>query len=306
VADPRTGDDDPVGQALARAAAVFARVETACTRFDPTSPLMQANARPRSWHPVPDECAQAIAAAAHAYRATGGLFDPRILRRLETLGYDRSLPFRDGMPVLPGTGTGTGDRSSPVARRPFAPRWRTDADGRTWVRIGAHPIDLGGIGKGLAVRWAAEELTGIGRGALVEAGGDIYAAGAGPDGTGWMVGVEDPRGGALPVAVLRLVDRAVTTSSIAVRRWSVAGRAAHHLIDPRTGQPGGQGLLAVTVAETDPATSEVWSKSLFLAGRRGIRSLAASTGLAALWVDTAGVLGTSPAMRELLAWQAPR
>ena len=36
---------------------------------------------------------------------------------------------------------------------------------------------------------------------------------------------------------------------------------------PRTGEPGGHGLVAVTVAHPDPAWAEVWSKTLFLAGR---------------------------------------
>ncbi len=56
-----------------------------------------------------------------------------------------------------------------------------------------------------------------------------------------------------------------------IHRWATAdGRTVHHLIDPRTGEPGGDGLLAVTVAGPDPAWSEVWSKSLFLAGARAI------------------------------------
>ena len=47
-------------EALDRAEAVFKRVEEACTRFQATSPLMQANADPSRWHEVPIECARAI------------------------------------------------------------------------------------------------------------------------------------------------------------------------------------------------------------------------------------------------------
>ncbi|MBA3875894.1 MAG: hypothetical protein C0498_02990 [Anaerolinea sp.] len=54
-----------------------------------------------------------------------------------------------------------------------------------------------------------------------------------------------------------------------------------HLIDPRTGEPGGNGLVAVTVATRDPAWAEVWSKALFLEGHRAIAAAARARGLAA-------------------------
>ncbi len=287
---------DPTGP-LGRARDVFARVETACTRFDPDSPLMRANAAPRHWHVVPDELFQAVREADLAYRRTSGRFDPRVLAVLRAWGYDTSLP------VAPGPGRVA--RVARPARVPGRRAWRPGLDpARSAVRLGPDPIDLGGIGKGLAVRWAARELIGAGRASLVEAGGDLYATGTGPDGTGWRVAVEDPRGGTDPVAVLTLTDRACATSSVRVRRWRVAGRDVHHLIDPRTGRTAGPGLPAVTVVAADPATAEVWSKSLFVAGRTRIRAEATGRGLAALWVDQAGRLGTSPAMAPYLTWQA--
>ena len=89
------------------------------------------------------------------------------------------------------------------------------------------------------------------------------------------------------MAVLGLRDQACATSSIRVRRWTAGGPPVHHLIDPRTGEPGGDGLLSVTVTGPDPAEAEVCSKVLFLAGRQKVRSVAV-TGLRPLWVDTAG------------------
>ena len=62
----------------------------------------------------------------------------------------------------------------------------------------------------------------------------------------------------------------------------------HHLIDPRTGEPGGDGLAAVTVAGPDPAWAEVWSKALFVEGARSIAAAARSRGLAAWWVGGDG------------------
>jgi FAD:protein FMN transferase len=292
--------------ALERAREVFARVEAACTRFVPTSPLMAANADPDSWHEVPAELFDAVAEAAAAHIETGGAFDPRVLRALQSYGYDRSLPFEAGVVEVAGPSSAAGPPAQPApsAAGPWQPG--LGADG-LWLRLGPDPIDLGGIGKGLAVRWAAEQLVGAGRAVLVEAGGDCSAAGAGPDGDGWKVGVEDPLGRhADPLAVLSVTDLACATSSVRVRTWRAAGREVHHLIDPRTGEPGGDGLAAVTVVGSDPARAEVWSKALFLAGTARIEALATARDLAALWVTRDGALTTTPAIDRLVVWRGDR
>ena len=169
------------------------------------------------------------------------------------------------------------------------------------------PVDLGGIGKGLALRWAAKEaeaVLGLG-GFLLEAGGDIVAAGPAPGGGPWRVGIEDPAGEADPLAVLEIAGRAaVCTSSIRRLRWMQGGREVHHLIDPRTGEPADTGLAAVTVSGPDPAWAEVWSKALFLDGAARIADEARRHGLAAWWVTTDGRLEMSPAARMRTIWVA--
>ncbi len=287
-------DDAP--ERLRPTLAVFSEVEASCTRFVPTSPLMRANATPDRWHGVPPLCFAALVEADRAYQRTSGRFDPRVLGDLVRLGYTRSLPFAEGELSLEG--------QRPQRRRalgPWRPRFR---GGSGEVRLGVHPVDLGGIGKGLAVRWASQTLRALTGDHLIEAGGDCYCSGHSPDGGPWVVAVEDPRGGSAPVAVLCLTDRACTTSSLRLRRWRVGGRPVHHLVDPRTGSPGGVGLLAVTVVGSDPAVAEVWSKVVFLAGVRGAPGLASRKGLAALWVSADGALGISPAMRRYVRWQA--
>jgi thiamine biosynthesis lipoprotein len=287
------------GAALTAAEEVFRRIEASCTRFDPTSALMVANADPQAWHVVPPECYQAIAEAAAAHHLTGGLFDPRCLRTLEAWGYDRSLPFAAGpvsldLPALPTPATA-------------ADPWRPGLDPATSaVCLGGDPIDLGGIGKGLAVRMAADELRHAGEAVLVEAGGDCHLLGNGPEGDGWIVAVEDPQGSDQPAAVVRLADVACATSSVRLRHWQVSGRTVHHLIDPRTGGPARSGLVAVTVVGADAALAEVWSKSLLLAGPTDAAALADRHRLAALWIDGNGRLTCSAQMEPLVVWRPDR
>jgi len=285
-------------EAIDRVREVFRAVESQCTRFDPQSPLMQANTAGEAWQIVPGYCFAALTEAASAHRLTGGMFDPRVLQALLRMGYDRSLPFAAGSVAITSA-------SPTAATRRVSAGWlpRFDPDLHA-VRVGPVPVDLGGIAKGLAVRWAAEQIAGSARSFLIEAGGDCYLSGDGPEGDGWQVAVEDPRGGAGPIAVLTLRDTACATSSIRLRHWTVAGRAVHHLIDPRTGESGGAGLLAVTVVGVDPAMAEVWSKVLFLSGRSSIAAEAASHGVAALWVADDGTVGMSECIAADVIWLA--
>jgi thiamine biosynthesis lipoprotein len=291
------GGGPATAPALAAARRVFARVEAACTRFDPDSPLMRANAERTAWNDVPEECYLAVEQAARSHQETGGLFDPRVLDTLVALGYDRTLPFRSGRVAVTGK---RGPATVPVTS------WRPGLDpARRSIRLGAARIDLGGIGKGLAVRLAATKLVDAGDSHLIEAGGDCHVRGGGPDGNGWRVGVENPAGGEQPVAVLLLRDTGCATSSLRVRSWLVDGRPVHHLIDPRTGRSAEGGLLSVTVLDPDPARAEVWSKSLLIAGRRRIAELARQRRLPALWIDDRHRIAASALMQPHVIWETP-
>ncbi len=272
--------------------AEFDAVDLAMSRFRDDSAVTQLNhlAGSGSAIPVEPRLYAAIATTHRAYRRTGGRFDPRVLARLDELGY-RGVPVAAGW-LTPDRGPEGWLQRWPRQRR---------------VRI-EQPIDLGGIGKGLALRWAWRRLSDAlgpdtAAGCLLEAGGDVVVGGPSPGGGPWSIGIEDPHGGSDPIAVVAISSGSLCTSSIRVNQWRDAdGRRVHHLIDPFTGEPGGEGLLAVTVAGADPAWSEVWTKALFLAGRSGIADLARGHGLPAWWVDDAGELSMTPAGRSMTIW----
>lgn len=289
---------------LTRAVEAVRDVERTCSRFDATSALSRANAAPEQWHQVPATLAAAVSEAYRAHRETDGLFDPRILDVLLGWGYDRTLPFVDGAVTRDPAALPAVTPAATVRRpAPWHPEI-VESDGEWWIRLGDQPIDLGGIGKGLAVRWAADELADAGAGFAVDAGGDQALAGVGPDGPRWRVGVEDPSDHAELVLVLDVTDTGCATSSIRRRRWTSGGAHVHHLVDPRTRRPGGAGLAAVTVLAPDAAWSEVWSKTLFLAGASEIRSVAEDLGLTAAWVHEDGTVGTTTRMDPLVIWTA--
>ncbi len=264
--------------------AEFEAAEAAMSRFRETSEVTRLNQTAGSGRAicVSMRLRRALVLADRATRMTDGRFDPRVLPDLDRLGYR-------GAAVPPGAApTGSG----PVVRR----------HGRAGLDI-ERAVDLGGIGKGLTLRWAADILERAGRrDYLLDAGGDIVARGMSPDDGPWRVGIEDPTGDSESTAVIEVSDLAVATSSTRVNRWTVDGRTVHHLLDPRTREPADRGLVAVTVAGPDPAWAEVWSKDLFLSGAASIATRARSRGLAAWWVADDGALEMTAAARALTIW----
>lgn len=286
---------DAADRAWDHVRAEFEAVDRALSRFRADSELTALNrmSGTGSVARVSWRLREAIATMDRARRITGDRFDASVLDVLEQLG-DHGAPLRLDVEEPAGT-----DDDRPLA----------DLERPRPVGAPATALDTGGIGKGLALRWAAGRAMSAlppGAGLLIDTGGDIVVAGEPPD-DGWLVGIEDPIAGRsdAPIAVAALRTGAIATSSVRVRIWRAPdGRPVHHLIDPATRAPARTGLLAVTVAGVDPAWAEVWTKSLFLAGRGAIADEARGRGLAAWWVDADGHLGMTPAARLQSAWVA--
>lgn len=280
--------------------AEFEAAEQAMSRFRGTSDLMAVNDAAGDDRPilVDRRLSRALVAADRAGRITDGRFDARVLGTLERLGYVGAATADDR-----GRGRAAG------AHREGSGRWLR-ADPRASVVSVAQPVDLGGIGKGLTLRWAWRRLDRGGfllgdGGAMIEAGGDLVAGGAAPQDGPWIIAIEDPHGGKRPIATVALGQGAIATSSILVHRWTAPnGRQVHHLIDPRTSEPGGVGLASVTVAGPDPAWAEVWSKALFLHGAAEIATAARQRGLTAWWVHDDGRPEMTAGARARTTWVA--
>jgi thiamine biosynthesis lipoprotein len=304
---------DPIEAAWSAVSDTFEAAERAMSRFRDTSGLTTINRVAGTGQALTVDrlLVRALVAADRAGRLTGGRFDARVLGDLERLGY-QGAPIHSGRDSLP-----PGGNARPDLRLVGAADARVMGDGR-WLAVDIRssrvavevPVDLGGIGKGLALRWAARAIDrtgtiGPGIGILLEAGGDLVGRAPSPDGSDWSIAIEDPEQRDEPKAVIRLRTGAIATSSISIHHWRDAeGRSVHHLINPETGGPGGHGLVAVTVAGPDPAWAEVWSKSLFLVGIEGIALLARSRGLACWWIRDDGQLEMTPAARIRTVWSA--
>lgn len=267
---------------------VIGAFEAACSRFDPSSELSLLNAAPSEERVVSAVFLDALAVAREAHLLSEGRFDPRVVADLMRLGYDRT--FAD-----------VTSRAEVAAASPRTGRWAPTIDGeRMMACLGGAPIDLGGIVKGLAVDRAACCLRAAGLSGLVDLGGDGSAVG--PD-VAWSIGVEDPHGGEEPLAVIAVTEGSWATTSTRIRRWRAGDVDVHHVIDPSTGEPGGDGLAAVTVLAATATEADVHAKIAFLEGARSIDLYCRDHELAALWVDDAGVVSSTPAFDAAMVWK---
>ena len=123
-------------------------------------------------------------------------------------------------------------------------------------------LDFGGVAKGWAADQAAEAIASIVTWAVVDAGGDVGAAGDPGEG-GVEIAVEDPVERGRAIMRLILTGGAVATTSLPSRRW---GPGLHQIIDPRPSRPAATGVIQATTWADTCVDAEIRSKWLVLAG----------------------------------------
>jgi thiamine biosynthesis lipoprotein len=128
-------------------------------------------------------------------------------------------------------------------------------------------IHLGGVLKGYALERSAAVLRDLGvAGALINAGGDIYALGNRSGGGKWRVGVQHPRIWGAYFGKLEISDAAAATSGDYFQFFEIGGRRYHHILDPRTGYPA-EGCLSATIIAPDPVRADAWATAAVVLGR---------------------------------------
>lgn len=249
-------------EGVAATRAWFEEVEQCASRFRPTSELSRLNDGRDPAVPVSAMLAGLLAAADAMRRRTRGLVDPAVGGDVVRWGYDTTFAE-------------VRDRASVADRDAETPPWIVS--GGTVCRAPGVRLDLGGIAKG----WTADRAVERGLAAIVSAGGDVRSAH--PDAEVQVLG---PDGDV--VATVGLGRRALATSSVSRRRWSVGGRTAHHIIDPRTGAPAVSPIVSATVVAATAVEAEAGAKAMLLHGLDGLAWAAAQPWLdggIAVWAD---------------------
>lgn len=234
-------------QVLARIAAWSDRL----TRFDAASELSRVNAAELDRVDVGPTLTAVLDWARCAEAITDGVVDIGLL--------DARL--------LAETGTTDDARPATSASR----RWSLIRRRRGALvdRPAGLRFDLDGIAKGWIADRALDLLPGVS--AVVDADGDIAVRVV--DDEGWHIDVADPRELGKALSTIRLtrgndpVARyGIATSGTSVHRWTSAGMARHHLIDPRTVQPARTDVIQATVIGRTASAAEAFAKTAVIVG----------------------------------------
>lgn len=263
-------------RAACEIARMFGETERRFSRFRKDSEISALNDATGAVVVSPEMLELVLAAAEHTAE-TRGLFDPTIGAALVAAGYDRTFE------------RGSLDRDAPIA--PGAPpveRVVVDVPARRVTRPRDVRLDFGGFLKGRTVDHAAAVVPAP---VAVDAGGDAMLRGAGADGDGWLVDVEDPFDVRATLITLRVRDRAVATSAANRRWWRAGDDVAHHLIDPRMRAPSRSDLAQVTIVAPSAERADVMAKAVYVLGAtEGQRLVAAHRELGAVLVRRDGEL----------------
>ena len=160
------------------------------------------------------------------------------------------------------------DRQLIEARLPRIDYQAVQIDGTVKTAFITRPgmrVHLGGIGKGYAIDRAIALLKDRGlKDFLIQAGGDLYAAGTN-NGAPWKLAIADPRGTHDPFATLEITDGTFSTSGDYERFFMKDGKRYHHLIDPDFGEPA-SGCRSVTIVTDRAVIADVLSTGVFVMG----------------------------------------
>ena len=233
------------------------------SRFSNESELTHLNDDPH-WEVPATPLMRALAdAVGKAGSLSGGLVDATLLDRIERAGYRDSLDGEPAISLL--EALASRDERAPGAPHPDR-LWRSigvDEAGGTVIRPPGVKIDSGGIAKGLLADLLSDQL-GEHQTYAVDCCGDIRVGGRAS--LDRRVQVDDPFGGG-SVHELKLRDGAVATSGIGRRCWVAPdGAAAHHILDPASGEPAFTGIVQATALAPTALLAEVYAKAALLAG----------------------------------------
>lgn len=255
----------------------FETQEQRFSRFVADSELNRLN-HSSGWMPVSAAMDEVLSLAYGYIGQTEGIFQPGISQALRLSGYHSSfekIQERASYQSLTERNHLIHGRETKEVSREQNPY---DYSRPTWIqREGSRMVhldpgtelDFGGIVKGWAVEriadWLQKKMK-IAAG-MINAGGDVQVWGT-SDHSRWILEVTDPFTQEQSISgEVRLRNGAVATSGITRRQWQDNnGRAAHHLIDPRTMKPADTDILQCTVVGKHTSQCEIIAKTVCILG----------------------------------------
>lgn len=268
--------------------AEISRIENLISDWKPNSQISQVNAnagiRPIQ---VDQEVFELAERALLLSKRTNGAFD------ISFAAMDRIWKFDGSMTEMP-----TADAIKKSVEKVGYQNIILNKESSTiFLKKEGMKIGFGALGEGYAADRCREMMLQKGiKAGIVNATGDMSAWGKKPDGTDWVIGINDPaRSGSL-FAIIPLKQGAVVTSGSYEKFVVFDGKRYAHIINPATGYPA-TGLTSVTVFGPSAEQANGFSTSLMVLGKKaGLKLLRQFPEYTCLMISDKGKVFTSPNM----------
>jgi len=166
-------------------------------------------------------------------------------------------------------------------------------------------VDLGGIAKGFAGDEVVKIYKSLGiKSALVNLGGNVVTLGNKPDGTPWVVGIQNPRAeDGKYIATLKVSNKAVVTSGDYERYFEKDGVRYCHIMDPATGRPADSGLISTTIITDQSINADALSTATFVLGLdKGMKLVESQKGVEAIFVTKDKKVYITPGLKDIFTF----
>ena len=139
-------------------------------------------------------------------------------------------------------------------------------------------IELGAIAKGYIADRLKDYLVSRNvKSAIINLGGNVLCIGEKPDNSAFKIGIQKPFADrSETIAVMDIRDKSVVSSGIYERCFEQDGTLYHHLLNPETGYPYDNGLIAVTIISNKSVDGDALSTTCFALGLENGMKLAES------------------------------
>lgn len=130
-------------------------------------------------------------------------------------------------------------------------------------------IDLGAIAKGYAGDEMKRILTEHGiTSALFNLGGNVLSIGTKPNGSNWVIGLQDPLNPERGTYIGKMVapNKTIVTSGNYERYFIQDGIRYHHILDANTGFPSDNGVISATIITDASVDADALSTSVYILG----------------------------------------
>ena len=276
------GDTD--GTVMAELTAILNRLDHSLSATSPDSALTALNESGR----IDDADVVYLASAAQTISAqTDGALDVTLLPASRLWGF----------------GTDSYAVPEPAALDALRDRVGMDkltvSDGAVSVSAGTM-LDFGALAKGYAADLCRAKMEEAGIAGILSLGGNIQTVGTKPDGSDWIIGVQDPDDMGRYLLTLRLSGSASAVASGDYQRFFMQDGVRYcHILDPKTLSPVRGSLRSVTVVTDGGLKADGLSTALFVLGREAGIALWQSMGdFEAVWIEADGTVWITPGLKD--------